>query len=91
MKPSNRVNTTRHVILHSVVLPFIHVESLDQAGWQGPNAMAFGLPEPESASTEAELYTDLQSAMVFAERMRQLIAFYQSLYGEFYSTPCNRN
>lgn len=91
MKPSNHINTACHLITQSAVWPFIATEGQGQTDWHGPNVVTIALPESESPAIGAGLYTDLQTAQAFAEHMRQLIAVYRLLYGEFYLRPqqCN--
>ena len=91
MKPSNHFSTERQLITQSAVWPFIPAEGVDQTDWREPGGVTIGLPESESSAIGVGLYTDLQTAMAFAEHMRQLIAIYRALYGEFYLPPHNRN
>lgn len=93
MKSSNRIDTMRHVIMHPASQPILHVEGRERVGWYEPGVMAIRLPAPppEPETTDSGLYTDLQSAQALAEQMRQLIAVYRLLYGEFYARPQPRN
>lgn len=91
VKPSDHIPTTHHVIPYAAVLPLMPTEGSEPAAWRAPSVVAIGVSVPESATIGAGLYTDLQTAMAFAEQMRQLIAIYRSLYGEFYARPQPRN
>ena len=93
MKSSNHIDTMRPIIMHPAALPIIHVEGPERVGWYEPGVMAIRLPAPtpEPETTDSGLYTDLQAARAFAEQMRQLIAVYRLLYGEFYARPQPRN
>jgi hypothetical protein len=91
VKPSNHLNTTCHLITPSAVWPFIPTEGPDQTDWHEPSVVTIRLPESESPAINVGPYTDLQTARVFAEHMRQLIVVYRSLYGEFYWPPRSQN
>ena len=83
------IATMRPIIMHPAALPIIQVEGPKRVGWYEPGVMAIRLPAPTPGpeATDLGLYTDLQTAQTFAEQMRQLIAVYRLLYGEFYARP----
>ena len=92
VKSSRHIETMPLFTLYPA-LPAIHVEEPERIGWYEPGVMAIRLPEPstEPETTDSGLYTDLQSAQALADQMRQLIAVYRLLYGEFYARPQPRN
>ena len=92
VKSSHHIETMRPFALYPA-LPIIHVEEPEHVGWYEPGVMAIRLPEPapQPETAEAGLYTDLQSAQAVADQMRQLLAVYRLLYGEFYARPQPHN